>query len=80
VIYGFAGLVDGIVERFQHELSAGSGGDGKEGGPSAAKAAATIATGGFAELVVPHTKTLDRVDPLLTLKGLKLVHERNERN
>lgn len=69
VVYGFAGLVDGIVIRMQKELG-GEGGAGK---------VATIATGGFAELIVPHTKTLDRVDPLLTLKGLKLVHERNER-
>lgn len=70
VIFGFAGLVDGIVERIQKELS------------GAAKTAqvATIATGGLAELVVPHTETLRRVDPLLTLKGLKLVHERNEKN
>ncbi|MDO8735800.1 MAG: type III pantothenate kinase [Thermoleophilia bacterium] len=70
VVLGFAGLVDGIVKRMQREL----------GGDAGAESVATIATGGFAELVVPHTETLDRVDPLLTLKGLKLVHERNERN
>lgn len=70
VVLGFAGLVDGIVRRMQMEL-------GGEAGP---ESVATIATGGFAGLVVPHTETLDRVDPLLTLKGLKLVHERNERN
>ncbi|MHB8858213.1 MAG: type III pantothenate kinase [Thermoleophilia bacterium] len=64
VVLGFAGLVDGIVGRMQQELGAG---------------VVTIATGGFAELVVPHAATLNRVDPLLTLKGLKLVHERNQR-
>lgn len=64
VIYGFAGLVDGIVGRMQQEL----GGE-----------VSTLATGGFAELVVPYATTLERVDPLLTLKGLKLVHERNEK-
>ncbi len=69
VIYGFAGLVDGIVKRFQLELAVDGG-----------QQVSTIATGGFAELIVPHTATLDRVDPLLTLKGLKLVHERNERD
>jgi len=69
VVFGFAGLVDGIVGRMQDEL-------GGEAGP---QSVATIATGGFAELVVPHTQTLDRVDPLLTLKGLKLVQERNEK-
>ncbi len=65
VVYGFAGLVDGIVGRMRQEL----GGDGVP----------TIATGGFAGLIVPETFTLSRVDPLLTLKGLKLVHERNEK-
>jgi type III pantothenate kinase len=62
IIFGFAGLVDGIVNRMKQEL----GGDG----------VATIATGGFAELVVPHTTSLSRVDPLLTLKGLKLIYKR----
>jgi len=70
VVLGFAGLVDGIVRRMQGEL----------GGSENAGKVATIATGGFAELVVPHTETLQIVDPLLTLKGLKLVHERNERD
>lgn len=70
VVLGFGGLVDGIVKRMQNEL----------GGDAGPESVATIATGGFAELVVPHTETLDKVDPLLTLKGLKLVHERNERN
>lgn len=70
VVLGFAGLVDGIVKRMQKELGGDEGGDKVE----------TIATGGYADLVVPHTETLDRVDPLLTLRGLKLVHERNERN
>ncbi len=65
VVYGFAGLVDGIVGRMKQEL-------GGAGVP-------TIATGGFAGLVVPEASTLSRVDPLLTLKGLKLVHERNQR-
>jgi len=70
VVLGFAGLVDGIVKRMRQELE----------GDSGAETVKIIATGGFAELVVPHTETLDRVDPLLTLKGLKLVHERNERD
>jgi type III pantothenate kinase len=63
LIFGFAGLVDGIVGRIKQEL----GGD----------SVATMATGGFAGLIVPQTATLSLVDPLLTLKGLKLVHERN---
>lgn len=65
IVHGFAGLVDGIVTAMKGDITAEKIG--------------TIATGGFANLVVPHTKTLEHVDPLLTLKGLKLVHQRNER-
>jgi type III pantothenate kinase len=64
LVYGFAGQVDGIVERIRGEL-----GDG---------AAPTVATGGLAELIVPHAKTLERIDPFLTLEGLRIVWERNE--
>ena len=62
IIYGFAAQVDGMVTRIRAEL----GGD-----------AATIATGGLAEHIVPFTETIDEVDDLLTLQGLKLLYERN---
>ena len=61
-IFGFAGLVDGLVRRFRHEL----------GG-----AATSVATGGMAALVAPHCETIDHVEPLLTLEGLRLIWERN---
>src|SRR5438045_288801 len=48
LVYGFAGQVDGIVERIRTEL-----GDGT---------APVIATGGLAELIAPHAKTIERVD------------------
>ena len=63
LVYGFAGQVDGIVERIRGEL-------GVE--------AQTIATGGLAELIAPHARTLERVDPFLTLEGLRLVWQRNQ--
>ena len=62
LVYGFAGQVDGVVERIREEL-------GVE--------AQTVATGGLADLIVPHARTLERVDPFLTLEGLRLVWERN---
>jgi len=62
VVFGYASAVDGLLARLQEEL-------GEE--------AETIATGGLAGLVVPHTEGIDHVDELLTLKGLKLLHERN---
>src|SRR5688572_30102147 len=62
LVYGFVGQVDEIVTRIRGEL-------GVE--------ATTIGTGGLAELVAPHSRTLERVDPFLTLEGLRLVYARN---
>jgi type III pantothenate kinase len=62
IVYGFAGAVDSIVRRLRAEL-----GEDTE----------TIATGGLAGHIVPFTETIDEVDELLTLTGLKLLHERN---
>src|SRR5436190_12169554 len=62
LVYGFAGQVDGIVEAIRGELGA---------------EAPTVATGGLAGLIVPHAGTLERVDPFLTLEGVRLVWERN---
>jgi type III pantothenate kinase len=62
LVYGFAGQVDGIVERIRAELAAD---------------ARAIATGGLAELIAPHARTIDLVDPFLTLHGLRLVWAQN---
>jgi type III pantothenate kinase len=62
LVYGFAGQVDGIVGRIRGELGAN---------------APAIATGGLADLVAPHSVTIERIDPFLTLEGLRLVWELN---
>src|SRR6266568_80753 len=62
LVYGFAGQVDGIVERIRGEL----GVDAK-----------AVATGGLADLIVPHARTLEQLDPFLTLEGIRLIWERN---
>lgn len=64
LIYGTAGQVDGIVARMREEL-------GVE--------AAAVATGGLASGIVPFCAEVSEVDDELTLTGLRLIHERNER-
>lgn len=60
-VFGFAGLIDGLVRRIEDELPRPH----------------LIATGGLASVVVPFTETIEEVDDLLTLKGLRLIHDRN---
>jgi type III pantothenate kinase len=62
IIYGFAGQVDAIVNRIKREMQADP---------------LVIATGGLAELISRESETINKVDSLLTLTGLRLIHERN---
>lgn len=63
VLYGFSSAVDGIIDRLREEL----------GHPFA-----VIATGGLATTIAPFCDTIDEVDPDLTLKGLRLIWERQD--
>jgi type III pantothenate kinase len=61
-IFGFAGQVDGLVDRIIDELGS---------------ATAVVATGGLAGIVVPESETITAHEPDLTLIGLRLIFERN---
>ncbi|HZG87575.1 type III pantothenate kinase [Paenibacillus sp.] len=62
IIFGFAGQVDGIVGRIREEFGTKP---------------RVVATGGLAELIAGESKTIDTVNPLLTLQGLQIIYERN---
>ena len=61
--YGYVGLVSHIVHKIKQELGR--------------KDAMVVATGGMAVLISEESKVIDKLDGLLTLKGLRLIYERN---
>lgn len=65
IIFGFAGMVDALVDRFQTEMGGG---------------AKVIATGGLADLIADQSRTIECCDELLTLDGLRLIYDRLTRN
>lgn len=63
IVFGYVGLVDGLVRRLQSELGEGP--------------CSVIATGGLAHLIEPESDTIDEIDEYLTLEGLRILYERN---
>ncbi len=62
LLFGHAGMVDSMVERIRGEL-------GKE--------ARVVATGGLAGRIASESRSIERVEPFLTLEGLRIVYEKN---
>ncbi|MEJ5347212.1 MAG: type III pantothenate kinase [Desulfosoma sp.] len=64
IVYGYAGLVEGIIARMKREIQ---------------KPLTVVATGGLAPLIASECPAIEKVDDFLTLKGLKILFERNRR-
>ena len=67
LLYGYCGLVDGMVHRIAAELG------------YAEQDITVVATGGLAEVIHAHSETIHQVDQMLTLKGLLTIYKRNEK-
>lgn len=63
ILFGYVGLIEGIVNRMKEELGEG---------------VKVIGTGGYAEILARETHVIDHVDPDLTMVGLRLIHDLNQ--
>ena len=63
LFYGYLGLTNELIRRFKKELGEDS---------------LVVATGGYAELIGNKSKLIDKIDPLLTLEGLRMIYEMNK--
>ena len=63
IVFGYVGLVEGIVTRIERELG---------------EKATVVATGGYAQLIASETTVINEVNPDLTLIGLRLIYQMNK--
>ncbi len=63
IIYGYAGMIDAIIERIKSETRF--------------RNPMVIATGGLSGLIAPETKSIKEIKPFLTLEGLRLIYKKN---
>ena len=63
IIYGYVGQVEYLIKKMKKELDRND--------------AVVVATGGMARMIAAETKAIDKIDGRLTLKGLRLIYERN---
>jgi len=64
IMFGYAGLVDGIVNRMKAEVKTKP---------------LVLATGGLANVIAPETKTIEKIEDMLTLDGLRIIYELNKK-
>jgi len=64
IVFGYAGLVDGIVNRMKAEVDSRP---------------VVIATGGLARVLAPETKTIEKIEEMLTLDGLRIIYDLNKK-
>jgi type III pantothenate kinase len=62
LLFGYVGLVEGLVARIKAEMS---------------EPPLVVATGGYARLMMSHTKVIDEINPELTLTGIRLIYSMN---
>jgi len=62
ILFGYAGLIDGVVSRIQEELG---------------EKAVVVATGGHSSVIAKEAKTIDKINPNLTLIGIKVIYDLN---
>lgn len=65
IIFGYIGLIDGMIERILEEMG------------TTEENTKVLGTGGFSRLIIQQSKYINELDIMLTLKGLKIIYEKN---